>query len=276
MPLLPLNELYVHGRNPIWFWHNTFDLVKDYFSHAANQEHISYLDARKLDDYREDLYRNKTFSRLNEYKESAQTDLQTPIFYQGVKLGSILDIAEDCIGKMLDLPGHPVIMHGDLCFSNMLFDTRGRRLKLIDPRGLDCNDNFSIFGDMTYDLAKLAHSVIGMYDFIIAGRFEILSDNTVEKLGKVIHFDMDERLERIQADFLQFCFADGIEISDIMPAVVLLFLSMPPLHNDRPDRQDAMLINAFRLYKHYVYHAHTDTDIGVVDNDQACNNILER
>lgn len=274
LPLLPLNELYVHGRNPIWFWHHIFDLVKDYFKHATDQEYLSYMEVDKINDFRQDLYRKKTLGRLHTYQKSSQINLQATVSYEGIKLGSILDIAEYCIDKTLKLPCCPMIMHGDLCFSNMLFDSRARMLKLIDPRGLDCHDNFSIFGDVTYDLAKLAHSVIGMYDFIIAGRFEVLSDVQFGHSSHIINFDTDERLERIQADFMQFHFVDGIEIRDIMPAVVLLFLSMLPLHADRPDRQQAMLINAFRLYKHHVYQVGTDNN-NVACNEQVYHNILE-
>jgi len=36
---------------------------------------------------------------------------------------------------------------------------------------------------------------------------------------------------------------------DCYPIMVLLFLSMLPLHADRPQRQMAMLANAFRIYK---------------------------
>ena len=273
LPLLPLNELYVHGRNPIWFWRHIFELVKDYFSQATDQQYISYLDNEKIEESREDLYRKKTLGRLHTYQKSSQIDLDAAVFYQGVNLGSIVNMAQTCIDKTLNLPSRPVIMHGDLCFSNMLFDSRARMLKLIDPRGLDCHDNFSIFGDMTYDLAKLAHSVIGMYDFIIAGRFEILADDQFGHKGQTINFDTDARLERIQADFMQFRFVDGIELHDIMPAVVLLFLSMLPLHADRPDRQQAMLINAFRLYKQHVHQAHADHSIAC--NEQIYNNILE-
>lgn len=252
LPLLPLNELYVHGRNPTWFWHHIFNLVKDYFGHATHKDHLVHFDPCTIEECRDDLYRKKTLARLAAYQESSQIDLHAPIIYQGVALGSILDIAHDCIEQTLKLPSRAMIMHGDFCFSNILFDSRARRLKLIDPRGIDCHDNFSIYGDITYDLAKLTHSVIGMYDFIIAGRFEILPD-TRSSTGKIIHFDSDERLERIQADFLQFCFVDELSIGDIIPAVVLLFLSMLPLHADRPDRQQAMLLNAFRLYQQYVH-----------------------
>ena len=139
-------------------------------------------------------------------------------------------------------------MHGDLCFSNMLFDVRGQSLKLIDPRGVDEDDRLTILGNQTYDLAKLTHSVIGMYDFIIAGRYQI-SDT---KKGEVLVFDIDDRLQTIQADFLETQFIDNINNKQIVPAVVLLFLSMLPLHDDRPDRQHAMLLNAFRLYHDFV------------------------
>ena len=37
-----------------------------------------------------------------------------------------------------------------------------------------------------------------------------------------------------------------------MPLVVLLFMSMLPLHEDRPDRQKAMFYNALRIYKKYI------------------------
>lgn len=271
LPLLPLNELYVHGRNPTWFWHRIFNLVQDYFGHATHEQYLSQLDMSQIDACRVDLYRKKTFGRLHSYQASTHIDLYAPIFYQGSALGSIVDIANDCIEQTLKLPSRAVIMHGDLCFSNMLFDSRARRLKLIDPRGIDCHDNFSIYGDITYDLAKLAHSVVGMYDFIIAGNFEIVPDIQTGT-GDLIHFDIDERLERIQSDFLRFNFVDGIVMSDIMPAVVLLFLSMLPLHADRPDRQRAMLLNAFRLYQRHVHHAQIDN---VAYNDHMYTDVLE-
>ncbi|MNF05243.1 hypothetical protein D3C80_2049270 [compost metagenome] len=47
-------------------------------------------------------------------------------------------------------------------------------------------------------------------------------------------------------------FIPNILGKDIMPLTVLLFLSMLPLHADRPDRQEAMLVNALRLYSDYV------------------------
>lgn len=64
-------------------------------------------------------------------------------------------------------------MHGDFCFSNILYDSRSNRIKTIDPRGVTPNGKISIYGNIYYDIAKLSHSVIGLYDFIIAGYFKV-------------------------------------------------------------------------------------------------------
>jgi len=121
---------------------------------------------------------------------------------------------------------------------------------VVDPRGINVNGDFSIYGDQKYDLAKLTHSVIGLYDFIIAGRytFDIDADGY-----EVIHFEIDSRLSMVQEGFMSIPFLDSVTIKDVMPLVVLLFLSMLPLHSDRQDRQKAMLLNAVRLYKHFVH-----------------------
>ena len=165
-------------------------------------------------------------------------------------MGSTLEIAQDCIEKALALPCSVSVMHGDLCFSNILYDTRGNRVKVIDPRGTDSSGNFSIFGTASYDLAKLSHSVLGMYDFIIAGRYEIVA--AADGDSDSIRFDIDERLDQIRQDFLAMSWVNGLTTAEILPAVVLLFLSMLPLHADRPDRQRAMRLNAYRLYQAYV------------------------
>ena len=248
MPILPLNELYVHGRNPAVFWKNIFGLVKHYFEQARSSDVLFDKNLAKIQNSSDRLYRDKTLSRIAKYAKDTSLDLDTTISYRGKVLGTINEIISDSIQKTLELPCVATIMHGDLCFSNMLFDARGQRIKLIDPRGIDEDDNLTILGNQTYDLAKLTHSVIGMYDFIIAGRYRLLETED----GFEIEFGIDERLERIQQEYLNTVFFENITVKQVMPAVVLLFLSMLPLHDDRADRQKAMLTNAFRLYHDFV------------------------
>ena len=137
------------------------------------------------------------------------------------------------------------VMHGDFCFSNILYDSRVRRIKAIDPRGL-VGARSTIYGDSRYDLAKLAHSIVGRYDQIIAARCRT----------HVAGDDFQIEFEPIAAQpWLEAALGDlsvggvsggGPEVRAIMTS---LFLSMLPLHADRPDRQQAFIANALRLFR---------------------------
>ena len=66
---------------------------------------------------------------------------------------SLSDITKFCISKSKNhvLPA----IHGDLCLSNILFNSRINSIKVIDPRGIGYNNNLTIYGDQNYDLAKI-------------------------------------------------------------------------------------------------------------------------
>ena len=134
------------------------------------------------------------------------------------------------------------IIHGDFHYGNILFDVNTRLVKLIDPRG-----NFGssgIFGDCKYDLAKLRHSISGGYNFICNDLYTYninSSDEITFKLPsnadhKIIQQWFDEKI--IQANF---------SILDIKLIEGLLFISMLPLHNDHPDRQNAFFVQGIIL-----------------------------
>lgn len=66
-----------------------------------------------------------------------------------------------------DGQGRLAVIHGDPVMSNIIINSHGK-VKLIDMRG-KLGDMLSIFGDETYDWAKLYQSIIG-YDEILSGR----------------------------------------------------------------------------------------------------------
>ena len=251
LPCSPLNEVFVHGRNPDFFWQRIFKLMGEFLTDArhclTNREKNDAHNEIRAD--ANDLYENKTYSRLEAYSAASGVDLNIPTGYGKIKLPNLRDIAGDCIERTLSLSLVPTILHGDFCFSNILFDSRGGAIKVIDPRGLNQKQELTALGDQKYDLAKACHSVIGLYDYIIAGRYQI--DRT-DSYSPTIRFLADERLLSIQKVFMDSDLLPNISVKDIMPLTVLLFLSMLPLHSDRSDRQDAMLINALRLYTEYV------------------------
>lgn len=250
LPNLPLNELFVHGRNYPIEWKTLFLKIKDFFNLASSHV-ISDSIRRDIDEDFIELVKEKTFSRLNILANTINLDANKVNFYDGEELPSLKDICNNCIANTLLLKEFPAIMHGDLCFSNILFDSRTQRIKVIDPRGINHKGHYSIFGDQKYDLAKLTHSVLGLYDHIIAGRYNIiLPESNMIK----INFDIDQRILDIQKIFRSSELIEGLEIDKIIPLVILLFISMIPLHSDRPDRQKAMYVNALRLYSEYKEH----------------------
>jgi len=140
-------------------------------------------------------------------------------------------LSENCNGS---------VIHGDFCLSNILYDWRSDVCKLIDPRG--SFGAAGIYGDPRYDVAKLYHSVHGLYDFIVHDLFHVsVEARTVSlQLGTAPHHH-EVRAHFEQAFFPQF------DRDEILLLTALLFVSMPPLHYDHPQRQIAMYVRGLQL-----------------------------
>ena len=132
------------------------------------------------------------------------------------------------------------VIHGDLCFANILLEPLNRMMRFIDPRG--SFTEVGIFGDPRYDAAKLWHSVDGHYDAIISDLFSISGG------GKEINFECFE--PGCRAKVMELLPGMVPESSDVRTIRIIegsLFLSMIPLHADRPLRQKAMLASGLRI-----------------------------
>jgi hypothetical protein len=244
---LPLNEVFVHGRNPPHFWDKIFAKCAKWFhessSFPAGDVSTNFMTLRKS------IVIDKTRKRVEEYFLKNPDDLLCDITLNELKLPPMQVIIDEMIARIIVSPILPGLIHGDLCFSNMIYDSRAESLKLIDPRAIDHEGRFMHKGDISYDLAKLTHSVIGLYDFIMSNTLR------AERQGMTFKFDvrMDARILEIQKKFLAKSFLNGISTHDIMPQVILLFLSMLPLHQDDVIKQDTFLANAIRLYTIYFF-----------------------
>ena len=118
----------------------------------------------------------KTFARMDLYKDLTQFNWakNNNLNINGVPCLSI-DKIYDSVSIILNkskIYNNPEfsIIHGDFCFSNILFDRKNTSIRLIDPRG--SFGEFDIYGDPNYDLCKLSHSIEGDYDFFINGLFD--------------------------------------------------------------------------------------------------------
>lgn len=132
------------------------------------------------------------------------------------------------------------VIHGDLCFANILLEPLNKTIRLIDPRG--SFHEVGIFGDARYDHAKLWHSVDGHYDAIINDMF------SVKVSGDTAEFDCYYPKARAQIlRRLEGVLPAGITRREVRIIEGSLFLSMLPLHSDHPRRQLAMLFSGLHI-----------------------------
>jgi hypothetical protein len=252
LPVPPLNEIYVHGRNSLLYWRNVLAVCFEYLSLCERLEISCEKKGALASDYLR-LAESKTFTRLEDFfgKNSYfRGDLSMQI--NGKLVPTINSIVSDCIQRLQNQKSVSGLLHGDFCFSNILFDSRSGSIKVIDPRGVNSLSEETNLGDIRYDVAKLTHSVIGLYDFIIAGFFDCSFevDSSKAKFDLLIYHD--KRVSNIQEDYLNLNMGTKLSVVDSMPMVVLLFLSMLPLHSDNKARQNALFANALRMYANYL------------------------
>lgn len=108
------------------------------------------------------------------------------------------------------------LFHGDLCFSNILYDPMSGDIKIIDPRG-------EAYGNIIYDMAKLMHSAVYRYDVIDS---ELYSNHNDE----VYFYDANRKVvEELFMQRLENAFPPEA-IRAIRYTTASLFLSMVPLH----------------------------------------------
>ena len=237
-----LNELYVFSHLPSVIWQNIFHRCLDFIAqcqHYVAPDNVPYSTL-------EHLFGQKTAERLNEYCHSRHITLDTPWCYNQTQssLRDLMTLSEQWIPSNT----HPTIsvLHGDFCFSNILYDFRTNRIKTIDPRGLTHANEQTIYGDTRYDLAKLSHSILGMYDWIIAGYYRVSITDHLIDFSLAPH----PQLEDAQQLFINMI-SERFNLSpmNLYAMQIQLFLSMLPLHDDDATRQDALFANAFRLYE---------------------------
>lgn len=237
LQMLPVNECYTELNLPMESWKAIVAGCKGFLDLCRSYSGDPIADFGLL-------YRDKTAARLREFSRQTGLDPDRNWRLNGSDVGSFNSAARKALA-LIPPAGPPSIMHGDLCFSNIMFDPRTGRIRVIDPRGGIDLARPSIYGDPRYDLAKLCHSYDGHYDLILAGRARL-----VEIAPYEVDFSIDVGPEQQAVSALfrrslqQIPKAEAIAIQAI---AVLLFLSMPPLHADRPERQRQLAVNALRL-----------------------------
>jgi hypothetical protein len=137
-----------------------------------------------------------------------------------------------------------VMIHGDMCFSNILYSPKNNILKFIDPRG-----SFGvqgIYGDQRYDIAKLYHSIDGGYEFFINDLYILHSSPDFSE--HIMMLDaLDERIVALTAFEDQFFSTGMFNKKHIKLIEGCIFIGMCSHHYDDVHRQEAMYLTGCKL-----------------------------
>ena len=248
-----LHELFIKNNLSLENWKQIFDILK-----MVNDEMKSFktYNTEKIDTSLKEIYIHKTINRLNQLK--SQNDFliffNNPIIYNNKDYYSLSDIiniisSKDFYDKNIKSSNYFNIIHGDLCFPNILIDNNLKFIKLIDPRGEF--GSYSTYGDNRYELAKILHSIDGCYDFIIEDLFDI---DIINNKINIDFFITSSYLPKLFKKCFNLTFNEFNEIKLIES---LLFLSMIPLHSDNKNRQMTMLAIGTKLF----YEAYNEYNI---------------
>ena len=127
------------------------------------------------------------------------------------------------------------ICHGDMVFSNILYNIATNDIKLIDPRGNFCEN--IIYGDIRYDIAKLTQCIVGDYDYIVNDLFT-LTDN-----GYKIYMAKSNTLKDTLFSFV----TKEYDRRDILFLTAIQFMTMIPLHKENKNHQTMMRYKAIEI-----------------------------
>ena len=225
-----LADIWLYSNFSSDFW---VKIIDDLFEiiHEFNR----YYEDVTIQEYNS-IYFEKTIQRIDELIKS--NDLFKEIFHKnfilinGKKFKNWPVIKDEIKLKIngLHKKEDNCLIHGDLCFSNILYDSKNKNFKLIDPRG---KWGQGISGDIKYDIAKIRHSVVGGFDTITNGLYSATYD---EKNG--IKFDIYKpKNYQVICEKLDSQIKQNWNLDEIKMIEGLLFISMLPLHKDNLENQ---------------------------------------
>lgn len=239
-----LHNLFLYGNLEIGFWRQIIDEL--FFLRAEMNQYQVQVDPTEYQETVSDMYLDKTINRLHRLIKEQDFFAQIadqPLVINGEtypSIQAIITALPEVLANAGVLRGQTFsIIHGDFCMSNVLYDNTKHVMRLIDPRGKF--GRFDIYGDPKYDYAKMMHSFSGKYDCIISDMFRLTADTT----GKIdYHLDVtgnEQQVGQLFESMLADHLGDAASYQQIQLIESLLFLSMIPLHKDKPERQKAML-----------------------------------
>lgn len=237
---------YVHGAIGIDEFQDILDKLFYFLMNRVEKE----VTQEAYEENAKALYLDKVSARIEELKRSSAYERLDYLVRIGTEFDGIDAVVELYRKIYGEITGKKtfrnvlVVGHGDLCFSNILYNQEASLLKLIDPRGAACEED--LYMNPYYDMAKLSHSICGSYDYFNSDLFEILLEDDMRFKLSVMGDAHQAQYRRIFMDYLQ---RNQIDYTLIRLYEASLFLSMLPLHIDREKKVFAFILNAIQILK---------------------------
>ena len=197
-------------------------------------------------EYARDMYINKTQNEYRKFYHGWHHKIGNLFNEKGISINNrpylnyeiiwpeIRDYIEQ---NMLDYES--VLIHGDCCFSNILYGEGV--VRFIDPRGSFGKPG--VYGDRRYDIAKLYHSVDGMYELIINDRFDATVNGVVDL---ELNFHYPKEAEKAKTEFEKHFFPKyNQKHAKILQGCI--YIGMCARHYDSLARQIIMYATGVRL-----------------------------
>ena len=249
-----LSEVFLFYDMTDYIWEDIFLKIKNvYENHLKNP----ITNINKCKDSFHKIYIDKTISRISEFQEYFDSQhnndeftsgisflLDNDFYLNGTKFLSFKKTIKKIINylnslKTINRSKQLNLIHGDLCFNNIIYDPFFGSLKIIDPRGKQSDG--SSYYPSCYDIAKLSHSILGLYDSIISGLYSLNFSNNKYELS--LYSPPNYKI--VKENFYKLFNIDN----DLRLKELTLFASMLPIHLDSKERCLALLLRFFQISK---------------------------
>ena len=233
---------YVHGSISIDEFREILRHLFHFLSHRKSIEVTK-------DEYEAEakrLYIDKVNERIDQLKKTAGYDRVAALIASSTAyddIDAIIQRYERLYRSMrqnvrFDLV--KTVSHGDMCFSNILYSNADSMVVLIDPKGALSEQD--LYMDGYYDIAKLSHSICGHYDYLNSDLYEISLDKDM-----MAHLTVDADNRQYVDAFKEELVSCGLDLRIVRLYEASLFLSMLPLHMDRPKKVFGFVLNALAI-----------------------------
>ncbi len=223
-----------------------YNLLDSLFYFLSNRK-VKNIRKKKSDEMRNYLYIEKVNARISDFKQIdyLYPKIESMLKFRDLSLDEIVDEYKNLYSKInlkYKLSTYLAISHGDLCFSNILYDKKTDLVNFIDVKGALTEEE--LYMDPFYDLAKLSHSIMGNYDYINSGLFDLNFDNG---LNISIDVQISQHTNILKNNFIKKLNKSEFSYELVRLYEASLFLSMLPLHSDSPKKVMAFILTATEI-----------------------------